>query len=125
VHSPGSGASGSGDRTLTYRELSGTASRLAARLPEGGRVAVWATPTLETCVAVTAAVLAGVAVVPLNPRSGERELRHVIGDSAPDLLLRAPGTDLPDALEALPRLEVDASPAPSTPPFVREANPED
>ncbi len=121
----GSGASGSSDRTLTYRELSGAASRLAARLPGGGRVAVWATPTLETCVAVTAAILAGAATVPLNPRSGDRELRHVVGDSAPDLLLCAPGTELPEALAGLPRLEVDASPDTGTPPFTREADPED
>lgn len=113
---------GLGDRTLTYRELSGSASRLAAELPAGGRVAVWATSALETCVAVTAAVLAGVAVVPLNPRSGERELRHVIGDSAPDLLLCPPGAQTPEALSALPRLEVNASPAPDTPPFVREVD---
>ncbi|GAB3721877.1 acyl-CoA synthetase [Nocardiopsis nanhaiensis] len=118
-----------GDRSLSYRELAETASRLAAELPRDGRVAVWATPTLETCVAVTAAVLAGVPAVPLNPRSGESELRHVVGDSAPDLLLHSPspregGEDLPDAVHSLPRLAVDAAPAPGTPPLVRRVDDE-
>ncbi len=80
------------------------------------RAAVWATPALETAVAVTAALLAGVVVVPLNPRSGGRELGHILGDSAPDVLLTAPGTDLPAAPAALPRVDVDparaADPAP-------------
>lgn len=113
-----------GERALSYEELSGAASRLAARLPRDGRVAVWATPTLETCVAVTAALLAGVPVVPLNPRSGDQELRHVIDDSTPELLLHAPGERTPEALGALPRLEVDAAPGPGTPPFTREVDDE-
>ncbi|MEU3310375.1 acyl-CoA synthetase [Nocardiopsis sp. NPDC006832] len=112
-----------GDHRLTYRELAGAASRLAADLPDG-RVAVWATPSPHTCVAVTAAVLAGVPVVPLNPRSGERELRHVIDDSRPELLLAPPGVALPQALADLPVREVDASADPVTPPLVREVDPE-
>ncbi|MEU3019883.1 acyl-CoA synthetase [Nocardiopsis sp. NPDC007018] len=113
-----------GERTLSYPELSGAASLVAAALPREGRVAVWATPTLETCVAVTAALLAGVAVVPLNPRSGEAELRHVLDDSVPVLVLCAPDDALPAAVGALPRLDVDASPAPEAPPFSREVDPE-
>ena len=112
-----------GDHRITYRELSGAASRLAADLPEG-RVAVWATPSPHTCVAVTAAVLAGVPVVPLNPRSGERELRHVIDDSRPELLLTPPGVTPPATLAGIPVREVDASPDPRTPPLVREVDPE-
>ncbi|WP_017586056.1 acyl-CoA synthetase [Nocardiopsis ganjiahuensis] len=126
VSAPGGGpALTFGERTLSYEELSGAASRLAAELPRDGRVAVWATPSLETCVAVTAATLAGVAVVPLNPRSGERELRHVVDDSSPGLLLRAPDAETPGFLGPLPRLEVDASPAPGAPPFVREVDDEE
>ncbi|WP_211718696.1 acyl-CoA synthetase [Nocardiopsis sp. MG754419] len=112
-----------GDHRLTYRELAGAASRLAADLPSG-RVAVWATPAPHTCVAVTAAVLAGVPIVPLNPRSGERELRHVVDDSRPDLLLAPPGASLPAALSDLPLREIDASPDPHTPPLVRTVDPE-
>jgi malonyl-CoA/methylmalonyl-CoA synthetase len=34
-------------------------------------------------VAVVGALLAGVAVVPINPKAGERELEHILSDSAP------------------------------------------
>ncbi|MYW16494.1 AMP-binding protein [Streptomyces sp. SID2955] len=98
-----------GPRTLTYRALAGAAGALAARIEAADRVAVWATPELETAVAVTGALLAGVAAVPLNPRSGEKELAHILSDSAPDLVLAAPGAQLPPALAGLTRIDVDAS----------------
>ncbi|MFF9085263.1 acyl-CoA synthetase [Streptomyces sp. NPDC014991] len=98
-----------GPRTLTYDGLAGAAGALAGRLRGTGRVAVWATPELETAVAVTGALLAGVAAVPLNPRSGEKELAHILSDSAPSLVLAAPGAQLPPVLAALPRTDVDAS----------------
>ncbi|MGV9426407.1 acyl-CoA synthetase [Streptomyces sp. NPDC003656] len=97
-----------GARSLTYAELGAASGALAARLRGAGRVAVWATPELETAVAVTGALLAGVAAVPLNPRSGERELAHILADSAPSLLLAAPGAELPSGVRDLPLLEVDA-----------------
>ncbi|MFF4540691.1 acyl-CoA synthetase [Streptomyces aureus] len=96
-----------GDRSLTYAELAASAGALAGRLDGAGRVAVWATPTLETAVAVVAALLAGVPAVPLNPRSGETELGHIVGDSAPTLVLAAPGDALPAALGALDRIDVE------------------
>ncbi len=46
-----------------------------------------ATPTLETVVAVVGALAAGVPIVPINPKAGERELEHILSDSAPDLML--------------------------------------
>ncbi|MGA6221115.1 acyl-CoA synthetase [Streptomyces umbrinus] len=107
-----------GDRSLTYGELAATASPLAARVAEAGRIAVWATPTLETAVAVVAALLAGVPAVPLNPKSGESELGHIVSDSAPTLVLAAQGTQLPSALAALERLDIDidtSAPATSLP----------
>ncbi|MGW0647621.1 acyl-CoA synthetase [Streptomyces umbrinus] len=107
-----------GDRSLTYGELAATASPLAARVAEAGRIAVWATPTLETAVAVVAALLAGVPAVPLNPKSGESELGHIVSDSAPTLVLAAQGTQLPSALAALERLAIDidtSAPATSLP----------
>ncbi|MFL5829911.1 MAG: acyl-CoA synthetase [Solirubrobacteraceae bacterium] len=107
-----------GDRALTYAELHATTAGLAARLRReadpngtGGRVAVWAEPTLETCVAVLAALAAGVAAVPINPKSGERELAHIVGDSGPSLVLARPGAALPAQLATLPGVEVGASPA--------------
>ncbi|MFF8099333.1 acyl-CoA synthetase [Streptomyces sp. NPDC016640] len=96
-----------GERSLTYGELAAAAGAVAGELARVRRVAMWATPTMETAVAVTAALLAGVTVVPLNPRSGEKELGHILSDSAPALVLTAPGTQLPAPLDDLPRVDVD------------------
>ncbi|TVZ86667.1 acyl-CoA synthetase [Streptomyces sp. BK340] len=110
-----------GERSLTYGGLAGAAGALATRIRGAGRVAVWATPELETAVAVTGALLAGVAAVPLNPKSGEKELAHIVHDSAPDLILAAPGAELPEALAELARLDVDASEAGTVPEEVASA----
>jgi malonyl-CoA/methylmalonyl-CoA synthetase len=96
-----------GERALTYEELAGVASGLAGELDPSRRVAVWAVNELETCVAVVAALAAGVPVVPINPKSGERELEHVLADSEPARLLTAPGQEIPPALASVPRLDVD------------------
>ncbi|MFI6098998.1 acyl-CoA synthetase [Lentzea sp. NPDC051213] len=77
-----------GEKSLTYAELHQAAGTLADRLRGHTRVAVWATSTPETCVAVVAGLLAGVAIVPLNPKLGERELEHILSDSRPDHVLR-------------------------------------
>ncbi|WP_175411105.1 acyl-CoA synthetase [Streptomyces sp. TRM64462] len=98
-----------GERALTYGELRAAAAVLAPRLAGARRVAVWAAPTAETAVAVVTALLAGVPAVPLNPRTGERELTHIVTDSAPDLVLAAPGDALPAPLAALPRVDVTAT----------------
>ncbi|MBA2805934.1 acyl-CoA synthetase [Streptomyces sp. KM273126] len=96
-----------GERSLTYAELAAAAGALAGRIQGAGRVAVWATPTLETAVGVVAALLAGVPAVPLNPKSGDSELGHVLRDSRPALVLTAPDSELPAALADLERVEVD------------------
>ncbi|MGW2020094.1 acyl-CoA synthetase [Streptomyces sp. NPDC001927] len=96
-----------GADSLTYEELDRAASALAARIEGAGRVAVWATPTAPTAVAVVAALLAGVPAIPLNPRTGERELAHILGDSTPGLVLAGAGDVLPAGLAELPRIDVD------------------
>ncbi|MDX3580427.1 acyl-CoA synthetase [Streptomyces europaeiscabiei] len=96
-----------GERSLTYAELAAVTDALADRVKGGGRVAVWATPTLETAVAVVAALRAGVPAVPLNPKSGEKELGHILSDSAPSLVLAAPGDELPAPVRDLKRIDVD------------------
>ncbi|MFE9764517.1 acyl-CoA synthetase [Streptomyces sp. NPDC005808] len=98
-----------GDRSLTYGELADAAGGLAGRLGGAGRVAVWATSSLETAVAVVAALLAGVPAVPLNPKSGEGELGHILADSRPSLVLAAAGVELPDSLRELARIDVEVS----------------
>ncbi|MGW8397884.1 acyl-CoA synthetase [Streptomyces lydicus] len=100
-----------GDRALSYRQLASMAGALAERIAGRTRIAVWATPTLETSVGVVAALLAGVAAVPVNPKIGESELAHIVADSAPSLVLAEPGVDLPDPLAALPRVDIEAAEA--------------
>ncbi|MGV9991835.1 acyl-CoA synthetase [Streptomyces sp. NPDC003374] len=96
-----------GERALTYAELAAAAGAVAGRTAGRARVAVWATTELETAVAVVGALLAGVAAVPLNPRSGQKELGHILADSAPSAVLAAPGAELPGALGGLERVDVD------------------
>ncbi|MDR6973672.1 malonyl-CoA/methylmalonyl-CoA synthetase [Streptomyces sp. 3330] len=98
-----------GERSLTYAQLASAAGAVGARVREEGRVAVWATPSLETAVAVVGALLAGVAAVPLNPKSGDKELGHILGDSAPAVVLAAPGDALPAALRGLERIDVEVA----------------
>ncbi|MEV4915712.1 acyl-CoA synthetase [Streptomyces tirandamycinicus] len=98
-----------GDRELTYGALACAAGAVAERISGAGRVAVWATPTLETAVGAVAALLAGVPAVPLNPRTGERELAHIIRDSAPHLVLAGPDDELPPVLAALERIDIEAA----------------
>ncbi|WP_414935888.1 acyl-CoA synthetase [Amycolatopsis sp. cmx-11-51] len=100
-----------GGTSLTYADLAAVAGTLARDLPSG-RVAVWATPTVYTSVAVIAALLAGVPAIPLNPKIGERELAHILGDSEPVLVLAEPGADLPSDLAGLPRRDITLEGAP-------------
>ncbi|GAA3107433.1 acyl-CoA synthetase [Streptomyces rectiviolaceus] len=95
-----------GTRSLTYAELAATAGSVATSIGSASRVALWATPTLETAVGVVAALLAGVPVVPLNPKTGERELGHIVADSAPSVVLAAPGDELPAPLRVLERTDI-------------------
>jgi malonyl-CoA/methylmalonyl-CoA synthetase len=76
-----------GDAALTYGELHAAAGAVAERIAGMTRVAVWAESTLETVVAVVGALAAGVPIVPVNPKVGEREREHILSDSAPDALL--------------------------------------
>ncbi|MFF8439840.1 acyl-CoA synthetase [Streptomyces californicus] len=97
-----------GDLSLTYGRLAEASAALATRIADAGRVAVWATPTPATVLAVVAALRAGVPAVPLNPRTGERELAHILADSAPTAVMAGPDDVLPPALEKLRRVTVDA-----------------
>ncbi|MFI7234369.1 acyl-CoA synthetase [Streptomyces cyaneofuscatus] len=105
-----------GALSLTYGELAAASTALAARIADAGRVAVWATPTAETVIAVVAALRAGVPAVPLNPRTGAAELAHILADSEPTAVLAGPDDALPPALEKLRRVTVDARAAASEAP---------
>jgi fatty acid CoA ligase FadD36 len=68
-------------RCLERDELFAAAAAVAERLEGGGPVAVRATASLETVVAVLGCLLAGVAAVPVSPDAGAAELAHVLRDS--------------------------------------------
>ena len=95
-----------GGRVLTYQELAGAARNLATTLPTDAPLAVWATSTLETVVAVVAGLLAGVPVVPLNPRGGERELSHILDDAGPSYVCHGSGAELPLPVREWARREI-------------------
>lgn len=84
-----------GERVLTYPELAAATATIAGTLTPGAPIAVWATSTPETVVAIVAGLCAGVPVVPLNPHAGHRELAHILDDADPRLVLHEPGADLP------------------------------
>ncbi|MGZ6675082.1 MAG: AMP-binding protein, partial [Solirubrobacteraceae bacterium] len=96
-----------GDVEMTYAQLRDAAAHVAGEVAGAGRVGVWAVNEPETAVAVIGALLAGVAAVPINPKAGERELGHIVEDSAPEAVLCAPGVELPEALASRPRIDVD------------------
>lgn len=98
-----------GARTLSYAELAAAAGELASRISGARRVAVWATPSPETVVGVVAALLAGVAAVPLNPKTGERETAHIVSDSAPSAVLARAGEELPAGLAGIDRVDIPLS----------------
>ncbi|RZS37103.1 malonyl-CoA/methylmalonyl-CoA synthetase [Herbihabitans rhizosphaerae] len=117
-----------GEVSLSYADLATAARVLVPLISEARRVAVWATPTPQTCVAVVAGLLAGVPVVPVNPKIGERELAHIVADSEPEIVLAGPDEELPDGLGAVRRVTVDLTsrevgalpdePDPESPAFV-------
>lgn len=76
-----------GPRACSREELLGAAGAVAARIAGAPVVAVRATPTVETVVAVVGALLAGVPVVPVPPDSGPAERDHILRDSKAALLL--------------------------------------
>lgn len=95
--------------SLQGDELAGAVGAVAQRVAGLRRVAVVATPTLQTVVAVAGALQAGAAVIAINPQSGESERSYILRDSTPDLLLEdvrleARGTPPPE----LPADDADA-----------------
>ena len=95
------------DGSLSYASLGEAARELQSRLPREGPLALWATPGCGTVVGLASALRAGLAVVPLNPKSGIEELRHVLTVARPTALLADAGT----IVEGLPTV----SPRPGSP----------
>ena len=67
--------------TLSRSDLVGAATSVAERVAGAHRVAVLATPTATTVLAITGCLIAGVPVVPVPADVGAAERRHILTDS--------------------------------------------
>jgi fatty acid CoA ligase FadD36 len=76
-----------GDQRASREAVLSAATGVAQRIAGCEAVAVWATASMETVVAVVAGLVAGVPVVPVPPDSGPAEWGHVLRDSGASLLL--------------------------------------
>ncbi|WP_435243494.1 acyl-CoA synthetase [Streptomyces cucumeris] len=83
-----------GGHRLSREELLGAAGAVAARVAGAPAVAVHASATPETVVAVVGALLAGVPAVPVPPDSGPAERAHILRDSGAALLLAGAGAEV-------------------------------
>jgi fatty acid CoA ligase FadD36 len=92
------------DEASSWEALAGRADALGARIGGAATVAVPGTPTLDTLVAVVAALRAGVPVVPVPPDAGPVERGHILRDSRAALIVGDP--DWPDT--DLPRVPIPA-----------------
>ena len=96
-----------GDR-LAARELTGAVGAFSEQLSGLSRIAVEATPTLQTIVAVAGALAAGVCVVPINPDAGVQEREHVLRDAQPQRVIATGNVSL-SARAALPDIATEPS----------------
>lgn len=74
-------------RRMSTEALDAAVSSLAAELSGVSSVAVLATASLETIVAVLAGLVAGVPVVPVPADSGPTEQQHMLSDSGAEVIL--------------------------------------
>ena len=89
--------------SLSRSDLVGAATSVAERVGTASRVAVLATPTPTTVLAVAGCLIAGVPVVPVPADVGEAERRHILTDSGAQAWL---GEKPPDGSESLPHIPV-------------------
>lgn len=87
---------------LSRSDLIGAATSVAERVAGAGRVAILATPTAATVLAVTGCLIAGVPFVPVPGDVGAAERRHMLTDSG----VRAWLGPVPDEPEGLPHVPV-------------------
>ena len=87
---------------LSRSDLVGAATSVAERVAGAHRVAVLATPTASTVLAITGCLIAGVPVVPVPADVGVAERRHMLTDSGAQAWLGP----VPDEPEGLPHIPV-------------------
>ncbi|MEV3902152.1 acyl-CoA synthetase [Mycobacterium sp. NPDC050551] len=78
---------------LSRSDLVGAATSVAERVGGAQRVAVLATPTATTVLAITGCLIAGVPVVPVPADVGAAERRHILTDSGAQAWLGTPPAD--------------------------------
>ncbi|RMI35731.1 acyl-CoA synthetase [Nocardia stercoris] len=78
---------------LSRSDLLGAATSVAERIARAERVAVLATPTATTVLAVVGCLIAGVTVVPVPPDAGTAEIAHILADSGAQAWLGAAPAD--------------------------------
>jgi fatty acid CoA ligase FadD36 len=88
--------------SLSRSDLVGAATSVAERAAGAGRVAVLATPTASTVLAITGCLIAGVPFVPVPSDVGVAERRHMLTDSGVQTWLGP----VPDEPEGLPHIPV-------------------
>jgi acyl-CoA synthetase (AMP-forming)/AMP-acid ligase II len=91
------------DDVLEADALRAAVGGVAAVVGGAHRVAIWATPSIETCISVAGVIAAGATAIPLDPRAAPAELAHLVTDSHPDLVLAEPEQMLPPPVGGLPR----------------------
>ena len=87
---------------LSRSDLVGAATSVAERVAGAQRVAVLATPTVTTVLAVTGSLIAGVPIVPVPADVGTAERRHILTDSGAQAWLG----EEPDDAGGLPHIPV-------------------
>jgi len=86
---------------LSRSDLVGAATSVGERVAGAGRVAVLATPTASTVLAITGCLIAGVPFVPVPSDVGVAERRHMLTDSGVQAWL-GPAPDEPEGLPHIP-----------------------
>jgi fatty acid CoA ligase FadD36 len=86
---------------LSRSDLVGAATSVAERVAGADRVAVLATPTASTVLAITGCLIAGVPFVPVPSDVGVAERRHMLTDSGVQAWL-GPEPDQPAGLPHIP-----------------------
>lgn len=88
--------------TLSRSDLVGAGTSVAERVSVARRVAILATPTATTVLAVTGCLIAGVPFVPVPADVGATERAHILTDSGAQAWLG----ELPAETEGLPHIPV-------------------
>jgi fatty acid CoA ligase FadD36 len=91
-----------GGAVLSRSDIVGAATSVAERVAAADRVAVLATPTPATVLAITGCLIAGVPVVPVPADVGAAERRHILTDSGAQAWLG----DKPEETDDLPHIPV-------------------